>query len=1011
MSVSNYDKLIDVLNEVFMLDKAELDFGIYRILNQKRNDIQKFLTQELIPQVKETLNESLSIDTIALEKELEEAIKQAAQLGADPDSLPRVKELKARLAETGDLIALENEIFSLLTTFFKRYFDTGDFISKRRYKKDVYAIPYEGEEVKLHWANSDQYYIKTSEYLKNYRFTLSNGKIVSFELVEATTEQNNNKTQGDKERRFALYSEKQCYAEGDNLTIFFTYDLQDKKIKQADLLAQTFDTLKAQIPKGFEELLSTRPTEKDKHRTLLQKHLTDYTARNTFDYFIHKDLGGFLNRELDFFIKNEVLFIDDLNTKSEQEFLKQLGKIKALKRIAQKIIAFLAQIENFQKKLWLKKKMVIECNYCITLDRVPAKLYPEICNNQEQINEWINLYKIDEIAGKESDDLFPDGKEVFSKPVTIEFLKQNSFLLLDTALFSEDFKWRLLQEINDIDGMIDGLLIKSFNFNALRLLLDKYEKKIKGVYIDPPYNTDSNSILYKNTFRHSSWLSLIMPNLLESQKMEIEQTGVHVIAIDKAELSRLMLMLEDIWTEKLITPISIIHNPGGTMGKNFSGTSEFAIFIHDDKIRVIAQENREEDPDIRELMNTAKGKTNNYLRSSGRTCFYPILVKNNKVVGFGDVCLDNYHPPRNILRDDGVIEVYPIDNDNVERKWVLSRETVEECIGELFVKLDKSGVTRVYRAKSEINFKTCWTKSEYSAKKYGTEVLGDIMPITRYTEPLYPKSIHLVEDCIYGILNYADGIILDYFAGSGTTAHAVINLNRNDNGKRKYILVEMGEYFDTVTKPRVQKVIYSKDWKDGKPVSREGISHCFKYMTLESYEDTLNNLVLKQTDSQQAALEVNTKFKEGYMLNYMLDFETEGSLLTMEWFEDPFNNYLNITKNNETKPVKVDLIETFNYLIGLTVINYALPKDGFRVVTGVNRENERILVVWRDCKKHNGEALNQFLLKSKYNPLDGEFDRIYVNGDNNVENIKTGDERWKVVLIEEEFKKRMFDYQ
>jgi adenine-specific DNA-methyltransferase len=257
--------------------------------------------------------------------------------------------------------------------------------------------------------------------------------------------------------------------------------------------------------------------------------------------------------------------------------------------------------------------------------------------------------------------------------------------------------------------------------------------------------------------------------------------------------------------------------------------------------------------------------------------------------------------------------------------------------------------------------------------------------------------------------NRLDAVILDYFSGSATTGHAIINLNREDNGNRKFILVEMGTYFDTVTKPRIQKVIYSKDWKDGKPLSREGISHCFKYMRLESYEDTLNNLALKQTETQQKALEMNPIFKKGYMLNYMLDVETKESLLNLEWFVNPFNCYLNITKNNELQPTKVDLVETFNYLIGLVVENYAVPKEGYVVVVGKNLAGESILVVWRDCKQHNSAALNQFLEKSKYNPLDSEYDRIYVNGDNNVENLKTGDERWKVVLIEEEFGKRMFE--
>ena len=468
--MTNYDKLINTLKEVFMLDKAELDFGIYRIMNQKRKDIEQFLEVDLVPQVHKVLSESLSMDKQAFQKELDDAIKAAQTLGADPNTLPKVQELKKRLGEAADMVAIENEIFSLLANFFKRYFDNGDFISMRRYKKDVYAIPYEGEEVKLHWANANQYYIKTSEYFKVYRFKLGNGKTVCFELVEASTEQNNNKTQGDKERRFAIYAEKVCESVGDEFKIYFTYEPTDKKVKQSDLLQEAFDAVKTQLPQDFLELLSLKPTEKDKQRTLLQKHLNDYTARNTFDYFIHKDLGGFLSRELDFYIKNEVLFIDDLNTRDEQEFLKQLSKIKAIKKIGEKIIAFLAQLENFQKKLWLKKKMVVECNDCITLDRVPKDLYSEILNNQAQIQEWIKLFAIDETKEQKAGGLFPDNKVGFTNPLTLEFLNQNPFLVLDTAFFSETFKWQLISCMENFDEQCDGLLINSENFQALGLL-------------------------------------------------------------------------------------------------------------------------------------------------------------------------------------------------------------------------------------------------------------------------------------------------------------------------------------------------------------------------------------------------------------------------------------------------------------------------------------------------------------------------------------------------------------
>jgi adenine-specific DNA-methyltransferase len=258
------------------------------------------------------------------------------------------------------------------------------------------------------------------------------------------------------------------------------------------------------------------------------------------------------------------------------------------------------------------------------------------------------------------------------------------------------------------------------------------------------------------------------------------------------------------------------------------------------------------------------------------------------------------------------------------------------------------------------------------------------------------------------------GIVLDFFAGSGTTAHGVINLNREDGGRRKYILVEMGDYFDTVLVPRIKKVVYSKDWKDGKPVSREGISHMFKYIRLESYEDTLNNLELRRTEAQQRLLEEHTGFREDYMLHYMLDVESRGSasLLNFDRFEDPFSYKLNIATGTvgETKPTVVDLVETFNYLIGLRVKTVDDVR-GVRVVTGTNPQGERVLVLWRNTKELTNDKLDNWFRKQGYNTRDQEYDVIYVNGDNNLENLKRPDQTRKVRIIEEEFLRRMFDVQ
>jgi len=392
MASTQYEKLQRLLRELFRTNQADLDFGIYRVINQKRDEVEQFLDNDLLPQVKRAFEEYQSVDNQSLAAELEEARKQAEDLGYDPEESPKVKEIQERMAAHGvDVEGLEDQVYAALYNFFRRYYDKGDFVSQRRYKEGVYAIPYEGEEVKLHWANHDQYYVKTSEHLRNYTFKLKSGELAHVKLVSADTEKDNRKEGDDKKRRFILADEP-IEVEGGQLALRFEFRpdaekrSQDKLNKEA--VAKIFalrDSLDDPIIKtALMELASLAPTEKDKKRTLLAKHLDDYTRRNTQDYFIHKDLGKFLRQELDFFIKNEIMHLDDIESETAPRVEQYLSKIKVIRKIAHKMIAFLAQIEDFQKKLWLKKKFVVETNYCITLDRIPEELYPTIIQRHQK---------------------------------------------------------------------------------------------------------------------------------------------------------------------------------------------------------------------------------------------------------------------------------------------------------------------------------------------------------------------------------------------------------------------------------------------------------------------------------------------------------------------------------------------------------------------------------------------------------------------------------------------------
>ena len=285
----------------------------------------------------------------------------------------------------------------------------------------------------------------------------------------------------------------------------------------------------------------------------------------------------------------------------------------------------------------------------------------------------------------------------------------------------------------------------------------------------------------------------------------------------------------------------------------------------------------------------------------------------------------------------------------------------------------------------------------------------------------------------YPCLLNKEARILDFFAGSGTTGHAVIEQNRLDNGTRKYILVEMGTYFSTATHPRIKKAVYSANWKDGKPTSRDtGVSHIMKYFSLESYEDALSNVRLSDEHKSLYSL-----FGEDYLIHYMLDIESKGSLLDLEQFKVPFSYQMKITERNETKTRRVDVAETFKYLIGISVARQStvsyfrsepdtaggyegavrLVKDndgvyGFKQVEGTLPDGRRALVIWRTVTEDllaSNAALDAYFTKHRINPQDREFDVIFINGDNNLENLRTGEESWKVQMTETEFKNRMFE--
>lgn len=987
--MSKYDDLVSKLREIFQIDRPELDFGVYRILNARADEINAYLSTRLKERVAEALASGNQASSEHLQRDLDEAEKGAKALGVDPDSSPKVQELRAAIkAASSGASEHENAVFTHMLTFFSRYYDKGDFISQRRYKGDTYAIPYAGEEVVLHWANKDQYYTKSGEAFSNYGFKLGDGRTVQFRLVAADTAKDNRKD-NDKERRFVLAEartierideEGEPYEEaivpvaeeGGELILRFDYKAMPKGSKQDALVMQAVQAVLADatVIADWLQLAERAPTDANPQRTLLEKHLTVYTQKNSADYFIHKDLGGFLRRELDFYVKNEVMNLDDVqNAESFGAIEKNLRMIQCLRAIALDVVTFLASIEDFQKKLWLKKKFVVAAHYCVTLDRVPEALYPAIAANAAQWGQWYDLGMRDSAA-----------------PGTVDDLKADRYLMVDTALFDAVFRADLLKAIPDLDASMDGLLVHGDNFQALTLLRECYREQVKCVYIDPPYNTGTDGFSYKDSYKSSSWCSMI-ENRASIERPLLAVENAKFISCDENQLSEIMKIAQDgrklhgIFTWKRT-------RTGGHLSRSFNQLSDYVVVTtgKSDQRLFGGQADAEESQPLTKSANSLKrlnfpSGTLNFLNLERG-----VIADGAKggVQVIGEITVQNH---------------YNIDPAILEGNFTWTQEKLDAELrlgAKIIIKRSENLNPRFFR--DPVGYKPFPSMADagfpVGTNEDGSQLLTELFG-AEGASVSYPKPLELCRKIISS-KGFFDGelMVLDYFAGSGTTAHATLSLNREDKKSRRCILVEQGPYFDTVLKPRIQKVVYSADWRDGKPTAREsGISHAFKTLKIESYEDTLNNLLFTRDERQKGLLDtLNADARDDYLMRYMLDVEARGSLLSVEDFRKPFDYELNIAVDSAGayERRKVDLVETFNYLIGLTVRHIDIQlKQGFVAVEGVLPTGERTLVLWRDCEKLDYEGLSKLCDKLAINPADSEYDVVYLNGDHNIPSVLT----------------------
>ena len=370
---------------------------------------------------------------------------------------------------------------------------------------------------------------------------------------------------------------------------------------------------------------------------------------------------------------------------------------------------------------------------------------------------------------------------------------------------------------NDCNAPVN-LIIEGDNFHSLSVLNYTHKEKIDVIYIDPPFNTGARNWKYNNdyvdkedAFRHSKWLSM-MAKRLKIAKPLLKEDGVLICAIDENELWHLGSLLEEIFLDKEIHLVTIVHNPRGIQGKNFSYVNEYAYFVIPKGKQVIGRRKLDENEIYLANLRNWGGKSD---RTDAKNCFYPIIVKDLKIIGFGEVPDDDYHPRTQTEKRNEAFFVWPIDVNGYERKWRYARQSVESIKNLLRVKKNKNGRIEIEIGKDYGTVRTVWQNSKYDASEYGTKLIHALVPDSDFE---FPKSVYTVYDCIAPIVaNRKDSIVLDFFAGSGTTGHAVMMMNKEDQGSRKFILCTNNEnnIAEDVCYPRVKAVIQGNEkYKD-----------------------------------------------------------------------------------------------------------------------------------------------------------------------------------------------------
>ena len=672
---------------------------------------------------------------------------------------------------------LNHSIYTKLYNFFSSYLnETGTpFFYDTPMHKNIYAKVYtNSKDTSLFYKTQNLYYVKSDTLYHDAEITSQDSK---YTFIFDTSHFIPN---ADNAKNKAIFK----FTIEENIRIYVLNDKESLK-ELPNVFKQNSSDLSDEFIKSLKDKkIQLREEE-------IKKILSSYKRQNEIDFFIHKNARAFLQEQFNLWLCNYVL--DDI-TQWRQEKIEELN---TLKKVAFKIIDFIADFEDELKAIWCKPKFAKKVEYVFSLDTIynHARDSEQILESifkdtgfKQQIKEWQELKLVDESFD--------------TKNISDEKYK---FLPLDTKHFSKATKYKILSTFKDIESTLNGELIKADNFQALNTLLPKYQNKVDLIYIDPPFNTGSD-FEYKDKFQDSTWLTL-MENRLELAREVLSDRGSFYLHLDHNANYRGRELLNVVFGEENFRNEIVWRRKQATsFGDSYFGIviDTLLFFSKDNNFifnpqKSLNDENTQKYIKQRFIFNDGDGRK--YMKSP----LVNSLYRPNLRYEFQGV-----KPPKN--------------------GWLYSKEKMQQMYenNELLIPSDKD--SRIYRKIYLDTYEgqeipNLWLDIPI-VNPMASERIESESNLTQKPEALLARIIKASSN--------ENSIIFDYYLGSGTTIATAHKLGR------KWLGVEMGEHFYKVIIPRMKKVIGGFASGISKEVEFKG-GGAFRYYELESYEEALEN--------------------------------------------------------------------------------------------------------------------------------------------------------------------------